>query len=173
VLRWTASNARWGPITYTVTVDGATVGQTGATALQIPSPLGDGPHTWTVTAANPAGLSKTAKAVRVFVDTVAPKVGATLSGARRVSAVLHLRLTYRDLPPTGLPGRDASGVARVTIRWGDGTTTHVKPGTHRINHTYRRARRYAITITVVDRAGNRTAVLRRVKIAKAKAKRHG
>ena len=57
----------------------------------------------------------------------------------------------------------------MTIRWGDRTTTHVKLGTHRIAHVYRRPGRYTITVTVVDRAGNQTTVVRHVKIQSASA----
>jgi hypothetical protein len=124
-----------------------------------------------VTAGNPAGLSSASKGARVFVDTVAPKVGATLSGARRPGARLTLHLTYRDAPLAGLPARDASGVASLTIRWGDGTSTRVKPGTHQIVHSYRRRGRYKITITALDRAGNRTSAVQAVKIAKPPPKK--
>jgi hypothetical protein len=171
VLSWSAPGSRWGPFTYTVNVDGAPVGQTGAGTLQVPAPLSDGPHVWSVTAGNPAGLTSASRSARLFVDTTAPKVGAKLSGARRPAARLTLRLNYRDAPPAGLPARDASGVASLTIHWGDGTITHVKPGTHRILHSYRRAGRYRITITVLDRAGNRTSAVKRVKIAKPPAKK--
>jgi hypothetical protein len=127
-----------------------------------------------VTAGNPAGLSSASKSARVFVDTVAPVVAATLSDARRPAARLTLHLTYRDAPQAGLPGRDASGVASLTIRWGDGTSTRVKPGSHRIVHSYRRPGHYKITVIVLDHAGNRASAVRRVKIAKppAKKKRH-
>jgi hypothetical protein len=118
-----------------------------------------------VTAGNPAGLTSSSKPARVFVDTVAPRLSATLSGARRAGASLTLRLSYRDAPPGGLPAADASGVATLTIRWGDGTTTRIKPGTHRVAHIYLRPGRYRITVTVADRAGNQTRVARRVKIA--------
>ncbi len=175
VLSWSASSQRWGPITYSVSVDGAGVGQTGADALRVPTPLRDGAHGWGVTAGNPAGLTSSSKPARVFVDTVAPRLSATLSGARRAGASLTLRLSYRDAPPGGLPAADASGVATLTIRWGDGTTTRNKPGTHRLEHTYRRPGRYRITVTVADRAGNQAQVVRPVKIASAKGKpkRHG
>jgi hypothetical protein len=165
VLSWSPSSARWGPITYTVSVDGAGVGQTSGDTLQVPSPLRDGPHGWGVTAGNPAGLTSPSNPARVFVDTVAPRLSATVSGARRAGANLTLRLTYRDAPPPGLPAADASGVATLTIRWGDGTVTRIKPGTHRLVHAYRRPGRYRITVTVADRAGNQTRVARTVKIA--------
>jgi hypothetical protein len=166
VLSWSPSSQRWGPISYTVSVDGATVGQTSTDASRVPSPLGDGPHAWEVTAANPAGLTSSSYPARVFVDTVAPRLSATVSGTRRAGASLTLRLAYRDAPPAGLPASDASGVATLTIRWGDGTTTQIKPGTHRLRHAYRRPARYRITVTVADRAGNQTRVVRPVKIAK-------
>ena len=111
-----------------------------------------------MTASNPAGLTGVSKAARVFVDTVAPVVKATESGPRRAASDEVLRLSYHDPAP-------ASGVAKLTIRWGDGTVTRVKPGTHRIAHAYRRPGRYRITVTVADRAGNQTTVVRHVKIA--------
>jgi hypothetical protein len=166
VLAWAASGARWGPITYAVSLDGAQVGQTGGTALQVPAPLADGLHTWSVTATNPAGLSSTSGVGRVFVDTVAPRVRVRVTGARRVGASLTLRLSDRDAPPAGQSARAASGVATVTIRWGDGTVTHLKRGTRRVVHRYRRAGRYKITVIVADHAGNRTRLVRHVKIGK-------
>ncbi len=42
--------------------------------------------------------------------------------------------------------------------------TQVKPGTHRVAHVYRRAGRYTVTVTVTDRAGNETKVVRHVNI---------
>jgi hypothetical protein len=170
VLSWAPSDARWGPITYTVSVDGTGIGQTGSDAIRVPGPLGDGPHSWGVSAGNPAGLTTPSKPARVFVDTVAPRLSASLSGARRAGAGVTLRLSYRDAPPAGLPPSDASGVAGLTIRWGDGTITRVKRGTRRVLHTYRRSGRYRITIRVTDRAGNQTRLVRRVKIARASGK---
>jgi hypothetical protein len=157
VLGWSASSARWGPITYTVSVDGTQIGQTGGGSLRVPAALADGPHTWRVTATNPAGLTGISKIARLFVDTVPPVVKVTESGPRRAGATEIVRLSYRDPAP-------ASGVAKLTIRWGDGTVTQVKPGTHRVAHVYRRAGRYTITVTVTDRAGNETKVVRHVKI---------
>ena len=164
VLRWSPVSARWGPITYTVTVDGVPVGQTGGSSLRVTTALANGPHGWQVTATNPANLTGVSKVARIFVDTVPPLLTVTASGPRRAGSDEVLRLRYRDPAPPGLPAADASGVAKLTIRWGDGTVTHVKPGTHRIAHVFRRAGRYRITITVADRAGNQTTVVRHVKI---------
>jgi hypothetical protein len=175
VLGWGASSQRWGPITYTVTLDGVQVGQTGGTTIQVPTPLNDGPHSWRVTTSNPAGLTSTSSNARVFVDTVAPTVSVAVHGPRRTGVETVLRLTYRDAPPAGLPAGDASGVAGLTVRWGDGTVTRVKPGTHRLVHVYRRARRYSVTIVIVDKAGNARTLVHRVQIKKPPAKKpaHG
>ena len=162
VLSWTPATGRWGPITYTVTLDGAQIGQTQGSSLRVPAALRNGSNTWFVTASNPAGLTAGSKVGRIFVDTVPPVVRVTESGPRRAGSNEILRVSYRDPAP-------ASGVATVTIRWGDRTTTHVKLGTHRIAHVYRRAGRYKITVTVVDRAGNQTTVVRHVKIQPATA----
>lgn len=164
VFRWKPSSARWGPITYTVTVGGVEVGQTGGDSLRAPSALADGGHSWRVTASNPAGLTATSKTVRVFVDTVAPQLKVTASGPRRAGSEQVLRLSYRDPAP-------GSGVAKLTIRWADGTVTQVKPGTHRIAHVYGRPGRYKIAVTVADRAGNQRKVVRNVKISARAGKR--
>jgi hypothetical protein len=175
VLKWMASNQRWGPITYTVTLDGVQVGQTAGTAIQPAAALPDGPHSWRVITSNPAGLTSTSTAARVFIDTVAPTLSTRFGRARRTDTATVLRLTYRDAPPGGLPVADASGVAGLTVRWGDGSVTRVKPGTHRLNHIYRRARRYQVTIVIVDRAGNQRTLTRGVEIKKPSPSRgkHG
>jgi hypothetical protein len=166
-LSWTPSGSRWGPIVYTVTLDGVQIVQTGATVIRVGAPLHDGPHSWRVTASNPAGESSTSRTATVFVDTVAPRISATVNGARHPGASLTLRMFYRDAPPAGLPARDASGVAGLlTIRWGDGTVTRVKPGTHTLIHTYRKTGRYRITIVIADKAGNQRTLVRRLQIKK-------
>ena len=76
-----------------------------------------------------------------------------MSGPRRAGSDEIVRPSYHDPAP-------GSGVEKLTIRWGDGKTTQVQPGTHRIAHAYRRAGRYAITVTAVDRAGNKQTVVR-------------
>jgi PKD domain len=167
VLSWSPAAGRWGPDTYTVTVDGLQVGRTTSTSLRVPVSLHDGVHSWQVTAVNPAGVTGGSGVAKVFVDTVAPALTVKISGTRRAGLGVAATLRYRDAPPTGLPARDASGVEKVTVRWGDGTVTHLKPGAHRAVHAYRRAGRYKITVFVTDRAGNSRKVVKVVRIAGA------
>jgi hypothetical protein len=165
VLAWTRPRG-WGPMKYTLSVDAAQVGQTYANSSQVPAPLSNGPHGWQVTATNPAGQQSRAPAATVFVDTVAPHAGVKLLGRARPGSRLRVRISYRDRPPAGQPGYDASGVATVLVRWGDGTVVRLRPGTHLLTHLYRHGGRFRITLAVRDRAGNLTRVAKLVKVSK-------
>jgi hypothetical protein len=145
-------------------------GQTGGTGITVAAPLADGAHSWRVATTNPAGESSTSRTARVFVDTVAPTLSVAVRGSRRTGAETPLRLFYRDAPPAGLPAADASGVAGLTVRWGEGSVTRVKPGTHRITHVYRRPGRYRVTIVIRDKAGNERTLVRRIQIKKPPAR---
>jgi hypothetical protein len=47
----------------------------------------------------------------------------------------------------------------------------VKPGVHRLTHSYRLPGRYRVTIVVIDKTGNRRTVIKRLKIVKSGRKR--
>jgi hypothetical protein len=173
VLAWSPARDAWGPIRYSVTLDGAQIALTTATTTVVPFVLSQGPHSWRVTATNPAGLTSTARAASMFVDTVAPAANFTLSGRTRAGSLLHIYVTYTDSPPP-LPAADASGVASVLVNWGDGSRYAIRHGKF---HTYRRPGRYLLRVTVRDRAGNTTNLTRLIRIApkpkpKPKGKRH-
>ncbi len=165
VFAWTRPRG-WGPFQYSLTVDGATITQTSANAASAPAPLPDGPHAWQVFAANPGGQQSRTNVARVFIDTVAPTVKLRLHGRRVVGGRLRARLVYADLPPAGEPRRDASGVARLVIRWGDRAVAGVRLGAHIADHVYLRTGTYRITVLVFDRAGNVTRVTVRLRVRK-------
>ncbi|MGH2915524.1 MAG: hypothetical protein ACRDMX_11100 [Solirubrobacteraceae bacterium] len=169
--RWSASNELWGAPQYVLSVDGANVAQTTAQQATATAPLTDGRHSWQVTASNRAGETTQARPAVVFVDTVAPLVNLRLRGRRIVGTRERITVSYRDLPPVGLPPQDASGVATVFVRWGDGHVQRIRRND--ASHVYRRRRAYTITVTATDRAGNRTVVRARLRIrSKPKPKRH-
>jgi hypothetical protein len=163
VLSWPRPDG-WGPITYTVSVDGNQVGQTTSTYFQVPAALADGPHTWRVTATNPAGQHSSTPLITVFVDTVAPE--ARLRQLVRAFAGSKVRFAarYADHAPAGEAWFDASGVGTVLIRWGDGSSTRLRVGSHFVSHRYRHRGRYKVTLLVYDRAGNLTRVVKYVKV---------
>ncbi len=163
-LSWNAPNDLWGPVRYVVSLDGDQIGSTTATSFRVPVSVAQGSHTWHVTAVNPAGLQASARNARIFVDSVPPQVDFTIKGKRKAGATLRIEVRYTDAP-SGVPARDASGVASIFIRWGDGSTSSLRPGEHRVTHAYQHRGRYFLAIVVKDRAGNKTAVTPSIKIA--------
>ena len=161
VLSWSAPRELWGPVEYQVSIDGVPAGTTTGTSLTAPAALSQGPHTFAVTAINVHGLASSATAARFFVDSIRPVAQLTLAGPEREHALLHLRVRYTDAP-IPLPPADASGVAKVVVNWGDGTSNRIRRQTE--THRYERAGRYLLTLTVTDRAGNRTVLARRLRI---------
>jgi hypothetical protein len=159
VLSWSSSHDNWGPISYTVTLDGVAIGHTNANVLRVPAPLTNGPHTWQVIAANAAGLQNSTGIATVFVDTVPPEAAFFVNGVHRAGRVLHLAISDADLPPAGLPASDASGVATVAISWGDHS------GATGRSHFYARAGTYTVRVKVTDKAGNSTTATLKLKIA--------
>ena len=108
---WSAARDRWGPIRYTVTLDGAPLPQTTATSLAAPEPLADGPHNWQVTATNPAGLTSTARAVeRLGRCVAARRLGHDHRARSGSGRYLHLSVSDTDAPPPE-PPTSASGIA--------------------------------------------------------------
>lgn len=166
-MSWSVPAESWGPVTYALSIDGAPAMSTAATSVR-PGPLAQGRHVWQVTATNQAGLSLTARSASVFVDTLLPKASFRLTGKRIVKSTEKVVARARDRVAAGLPGKTASGVALVTLSWGDGTVRTAKKA-FTARHAYRRRGRYRITLTVTDRAGNRTTSTRPVTI-KAKPK---
>ncbi len=153
----------WGPVAYAVTVDGTLAGTTYSTSFTVPRALSDGPHQWQVTAFNRAAETSTGPPATIFVDTLAPSVRLRLTGSKRVGSPLRLYVRYTDARASE-PVADASGVASVVVRWGDGASFHLPHQALQKLHTYRRPGRYRLTVTVTDRAGNRTAVVRTITI---------
>jgi hypothetical protein len=167
VLAWTPAFDQWGPIRYVLSVDGVQVAQTQATSLLLPAALADGSHIWQVTAVNPAGLTGAMRPARFWIDTVAPRGTLKLTGKLRPKSALHAQVSYTDAPPP-LPPASASGIARVLIRWGDGSSYRISHGK---SHVYKRAGRYTITVVLTDRAGNVTTLRQRIKLVAPKPPR--
>lgn len=163
-LAWTRSKEAWG-LAYKVAVDGAEVVSTTRLSHRLAMPVGDGAHSWSVTAVDRRGQTFAAPAGSFRVDTLAPAVTTRLSGARRPGATLKLTLSPSDPPPVPAPGAQpvvTSGVADVIVDWGDRSRRErVQRGSQ---HAYARAGRYTISVTVADKAGNKRVFRQLVKI---------
>jgi hypothetical protein len=163
VLSWSSAEP-WGPVRYAVTLDGVPIATTMATSLAVPAPLGQGPHIWQLTASNPVGFQASGNPAEIFVDTLAPALRLKLKGMRTAGSPIQLDARYSDARH-GASRADASGVASVTIRWGDGSLSRLRPGSHHALHTYKRGGHYRLSVSVVDRAGNRKTVTRPISVA--------
>ena len=164
LLSWSGARELW-RLTYEVIVDGVQIAQTGTTSIRLPASTPDGPHNWQIVAVNPAGLESQSNVATVFVDRVPPLVKTSVLGNRRVLKRLHTYISYGDPPPPLSPGTDASGIAKVTVNWGDHTpVVGLKLGNHRSFHAYQKPGRYTVTVTVSDKAGNTTRTVTIVKV---------
>jgi hypothetical protein len=115
---------------------------------------------------NPAGLQNQSKVATVFIDRIAPLVKTSVLGTRQVLKRLHTYISYGDPPPPLQPAADASGVATVSVNWGDRTPlVKLKPlVNHRSYHTYLKPGRYKVTVAVTDKAGNTTRTVTVVQV---------
>jgi hypothetical protein len=172
VLFWSPAAELWGAPTYIVRIDGTQVGQTTGHQMVPPAPLVNGLHSYQLSAVNLAGGTTNAATATVFVDTVAPRATWKLRGTSIVNTREQLRVHYVDPPPAGLPVSAASGVATVYVNWGDRSPrARIRRTTS--THVYTRIRTYRITLTLTDRAGNRTVIVGKLKVkAKPRPSKH-
>jgi hypothetical protein len=146
-LSWQPPEGSWGPMRYTVRVDGRFAGSTTATSITVPFRVSKGEHSWSLTATNPAGQQSPLTKSRLLIDTTPPRLSFNVTPGRSVG----VNLRYTDTPPGAV-----SGVGSVVIRWGDGKSSVVPVGQRWRFHFYARRGRYRVTVIVTDRAQNQT-----------------
>jgi hypothetical protein len=166
-LSWTPSRAVWGPLTYTVTLDGSVLGRTTGASLPVPQTLIDGPHVWQVAVTNPAGLTATSSRSTVFVDTQPPRLRIVLTGTARVRQVVTLEVAATDPPNPSEPGSVASGIANVAVKWSlRGASTNATKLSS-LTHVFTSPGLTRITVTATDNAGNVATIARFLRILPA------
>jgi hypothetical protein len=163
-LAWNPSAEDWGPVSYTVSLNGAAVAQTSATSLTFANGLTDGTYSWNVNATNTVNDTSVSGTGKVVVDTFAPRLRLLLTGLPRIKATQHLRLAYVDPPNPTEPGSTASGVKSVTVSWGDGSKSLTGAELTRLTHAYAQAGLYRVTVTVTDRVANTTQLTRMIRV---------
>jgi hypothetical protein len=170
-LQWTRSREAWG-LSYKVVVDGAEVASTTRTSLRLPNAIAQGAHNWQINAVDKRGQSTSTRVGTVRVDMLAPTARVHVSGARRPGATLRLALRAIDAPPPPAKGAKpalTSGIARSVLDWGDGSRReNVRFGSR---HVYARPGRYNVSVTVLDKAGNRAVVRVPLKLVTPKPRR--
>ncbi len=190
VLSWTASNDLWGPLTYTVMVDGVAIGTTRQTKFTPTTPITDGVHSWRVIAGDIRGQtvpSTASRSLRIDATPPVPKL-VVLGKKLRKNKLTTFTVSARDLPevlpppvaptppPPGTPAPPvapritpvASGVATVSIGFGDGTASVIANTSQlRIGHVYQRPGFYTVSVAASDKAGGHSMkITRRIHIGK-------
>ncbi len=157
-LRWGASFELWGPLTYTVLIDGQPNGQTQSTGMTVPNPVPDGVHTWRVVATDRRGQTTATKLRNLRVDGTAPKASFRVSGARRRGGLVKVTVKASDASGTSAK---ASGLKVVRVAFGDRSPAVAR----RVAlHRYRRGGKYTVRVSATDGAGNVTLLERRISI---------
>lgn len=158
-LKWSSAFELWGPLTYTVLIDGKPNGQTQSPSLTVPNPVSDGLHKWRVIATDRRGQSTSTRTRDVRIDGTPPKASFRVSGARRRGGLVRVAVKASD--PSGRRAK-ASGVKLVKVSFGDRT----KAVAGRVAlHRYRRGGKFTVLVSVTDVAGNVTLLQRRISIA--------
>jgi hypothetical protein len=157
-LAWGTALELWGPLTYTVLIDGKPVLQSQTTKATLPvGALSEGLHTWRVTATDRRGQSVTTPVKPLKVDTVAPTASFSVKRKKRVVTVTAKAADV--IPPSG----QAAGVKYVRIDWGDGSGfTQARKATH----AYGRTGSFTVRVSATDRAGNVVVTERVIRIGK-------
>ncbi|HET6505525.1 MAG TPA: hypothetical protein VFG42_01935 [Baekduia sp.] len=162
-LAWGTALELWGPLTYTVLVDGKPLLQTQTTkASPAVGALSEGLHTWRVTATDRRGQTVTTAVKPLKVDTVAPTVSFSVTRKKRVVTVTAKANDV--LPPSG----QAAGVKYVRIDWGDGSGYQQA---RKASHSYDKTGAFTIRVSATDKAGNSVATEREIHISGGKKKK--
>jgi len=164
-LSWSEALDLWGGVTYSVQLDGKEIARTRERSYVIPETAGvaDGVLNLKVVAIDQYGQMTAAPVRPVKLDSEAPT--AIIELGRRKRTVTASVVAADVLPPSGR----ASGIAKSTIRFGDGSQRFKA---RRMTYTYPgKKRRFTISANVTDRAGNRTTVERTITLPKPKKKK--
>lgn len=162
-LAWAEAIDLWGPITYRVFLDGTQITELVDRRSYTPvDPIPDGLHTWQVQAIDRRGQITSTRTRNLRVDTTPPELTVRVSGERKAGRGLKVTVEAADVQ-----NPRASGLKRVRIQWGDGTTTTTKSFKGTYVHRYRRGK-YTLRVSATDKAGGATVVTRSLRIAKRK-----
>lgn len=151
-LRWRAPTETWGPLRYTLEIDGAPVGTT--SRLSFPTRdmrLDSGAHLWRVVARDVRGQASATPTRLLKIDRDPPNVTISVSGVQRAGRVVTIRVRAIDTE---------SGSQTPVIAFGDGTGSVTARSAR---HVYRRGS-HTVTVRASDEAGNATTERKTIRI---------
>jgi hypothetical protein len=151
---FSATGSSWdgSPVSFSWTLPGKPSSATGASVTFTPTKAG--PATVSVTLTDGGGVTGTLTKNVTIVDKTKPRV--------RLRHVKRVRVPHKAVIRGVIT--DASGIARATIRFGDGKSARLKLGRrgafvvrhrYRLDKKHKHGRTFRITVTAVDKAGNK------------------
>jgi hypothetical protein len=140
---------------------------TGSGASVSFTPTTPGQATVRVTATDAGGLARTAERQ----VTISPAAGGSAPDTAKPTLTLKKVKRVRRPKRSTIKGRatDASGIRRVTVRFGDGRrrrATLSRTGRFTVKHRYKRAATFEATVIAVDKAGNTRTRHAKVRVLK-------
>ncbi|MEA2312135.1 MAG: hypothetical protein QOE28_2103 [Solirubrobacteraceae bacterium] len=141
LIKWQPGAELWGAQTFTVLIDGKSVGTATGNQFQSRKVLRQGTHRYQILATDRRGQT-TKSLVRTF--KVDPGLPSLTVRVRHSGRTVRVSSVARDRGPSGL--------AYVSIDWGDRHGTRNRSGSHR----YAKGGKYTITVRAYDRADNVT-----------------
>lgn len=147
-LTWEPISEPWGPIVWTVQIDGRTIGTTEENAFPIEGRVADGLRTWTIIATDRRGQTRAAGPRSLRLDTTGPRIRVANHG-RGASRRFEARVADPH-----------AGVRSVRFDFGDGSEPVFAEV---VRHRFPRGT-HTVKVTATDRAGNARTVSRVVRI---------
>ena len=147
-LKWAAASDIWGAVTYSIVLDGRTVGTTTATKWQSPARVRDGRHRLRLVATDQRGQTSATRTVTIKVDDTPPSL--------RVA----IRRSGRTVTVTAQAHDKRSGLKSIVTSFGDGTS---RSGA-RVTHHYRSSGSFKLVVRATDYAGARRLSARTIRI---------
>jgi hypothetical protein len=136
-LRWRAGSEQWGPVSFSILLDGTPIATTAATTIRVPARIPDGSHSWIVRAVDRRGQVVDSDARRLRVDVTAPVPKLKI---RRSGSLARITVIATDA---------ASGIKRTKLTFPDGSSTGARSLQRRFG-----SGTHSLKLGVVDRAGN-------------------
>lgn len=147
-LAWEPISEPWGPIVWSISVDGRELGTTERNSFPIAGRLRDGLYRWTLTATDRRGQARSAGPRSLRLDTTGPTVRLSVSGSgttRRLAARTADRY---------------AGVRSVRFDFGDGSP---RAFGNVVRHRFPRGS-HIVKVTAIDKAGNARTISRTLRI---------
>jgi hypothetical protein len=148
LLKWAPATEIWGPITYTIFLDGRAIGTATKASWQSPARVRDGRHRLRIVATDRREQTSTTKTIAIRVDDTPPSLHVTVRRSGRKVTVISRSHDKR------------SGLQSLVTSFGDGTSTSGAT----VSHRYRQSGSFKLVVRATDYAGAKRLSARTISV---------